>query len=213
LLFNGKLCKPQRDGGICGVSPFRGGGRFPNRHFGEACMALTDSEIERAKSREKSYSLRDSEERQAMALEVSVRWQRNWARRSFDALFKLNLIVEMLGVRLACWILQRPPLTLIREQRHRLHGICGFSLLSFLLGGYAQNQRARVSEPLLRLSSVHGGQQQVSGRTEKNCKMTMIQRPDLGTLKSFRKYTINNREESSSTGGGPHLTAPPMEPS
>ena len=60
-------------------------------------MALTDSEIERAKSREKSYSLRDSEERQAMALEVSVRWQRNWARRSFDALFKLNLIVEMFG--------------------------------------------------------------------------------------------------------------------
>jgi hypothetical protein len=37
--------------------------------------------------------------------------------------------------------------------------------LSFLLGGCAQNQPGKVTEPLARHSSVHGGQQPVSGAT------------------------------------------------
>jgi trimeric autotransporter adhesin len=37
--------------------------------------------------------------------------------------------------------------------------------LSFLLGGCAQNQPAKVTEPLVRHSSVYGGQQPVSGST------------------------------------------------
>lgn len=43
--------------------------------------------------------------------------------------------------------------------------VCGFFLLSFLLGGCGQNQPAKVTEPLVRHSSVHGGQAPVSGAT------------------------------------------------
>jgi trimeric autotransporter adhesin len=56
-------------------------------------------------------------------------------------------------------------LTLIRKHWFSLRVICGFFLLSFLLGGCAQNQPAKVTEPLVRHSSVHGGQQPVSGST------------------------------------------------
>jgi hypothetical protein len=56
-------------------------------------------------------------------------------------------------------------LTLIRKHWFSLRVVCGFFLLSFLLGGCAQNQPAKVTEPLLRHSSVHGGQQPVSGST------------------------------------------------
>jgi hypothetical protein len=56
-------------------------------------------------------------------------------------------------------------LTLIRKHWFSLRVVCGFFLLSFLLGGCAQNQPAKVTEPLVRHSSVHGGQQPVSGST------------------------------------------------
>src|SRR5438445_4103263 len=46
-----------------------------------------------------------------------------------------------------------------------LRVVCGFFLFSFLLGGCAQNQPGKVIEPLVRHSSVHGGQQPVSGAT------------------------------------------------
>jgi hypothetical protein len=56
-------------------------------------------------------------------------------------------------------------LTPIRKHWFSLRVVCGFFLLSFLLGGCAQNQPAKVTEPLVRHSSVHGGQQPVSGST------------------------------------------------
>ncbi len=50
-------------------------------------------------------------------------------------------------------------------QRHwtSLRVVCGFFLLSFLLGGCAQNQPAKVTEPLVRHSGVYGGVQPVIG--------------------------------------------------
>jgi trimeric autotransporter adhesin len=56
-------------------------------------------------------------------------------------------------------------LILIQKHWFSLRVVCGFFLLSFLLGGCAQNQPAKVTEPLVRHSSVHGGQQPVSGST------------------------------------------------
>jgi hypothetical protein len=56
-------------------------------------------------------------------------------------------------------------LTLIRKPWFSLRVVCGFFLLAFLLGGCATNPPAKVTEPLVRHSSVHGGQQPVSGST------------------------------------------------
>jgi hypothetical protein len=56
-------------------------------------------------------------------------------------------------------------LTLIQKRWFSLRVVCGFFLFSLLLGGCAQNQPAKVTEPLVRHSSVHGGQQPVSGST------------------------------------------------
>lgn len=56
-------------------------------------------------------------------------------------------------------------MTLIQRHWFSLRVVCGFFLLSFLLGGCATNQPAKVTEPLVRHSSVHGGQQPVSGST------------------------------------------------
>ena len=50
-------------------------------------------------------------------------------------------------------------------QRHwfSVRVVCGFFLLSFLLGGCAQNQPPKVTEPLVRHSGVYGGVQPVIG--------------------------------------------------
>src|SRR5258707_8469010 len=57
------------------------------------------------------------------------------------------------------------PLSVFQRHWTSLRVVCGFFLLSFLLGGCSQNQPAKVTEPLVRHSSVHGGQQPVSGGT------------------------------------------------
>lgn len=56
-------------------------------------------------------------------------------------------------------------MNLIQKHWFSLRVVCGFFLLSFLLGGCAQNQPAKMTESLVRHSSVHGGQQPVSGST------------------------------------------------
>jgi trimeric autotransporter adhesin len=56
-------------------------------------------------------------------------------------------------------------LALVQKHWFSSRVACGFFLLSFLLGGCAQNQPATMTEPLVRHSSVHGGQQPVVGAT------------------------------------------------